>query len=190
MPGARENSFDEIELVHLGDAADFPSVEIPLSPLPERPPAPRPTEPEAGVPQIVPASRLNRVLALATDLSLFAAVGLALSPLVETGPTLATTFSQAPLGISSLLAFLLLLSLYYFPLCWMIWGRTVGAALFDLRVVADDGGAVTAPQAAKRWIVTLLSLITALVGFVPGLLPSRRTVADRVSHTHVVKSRD
>lgn len=185
MAGVTGNSFDDIELVHLEDAAD-PRPTLADDLLRTAPLTPPRVPAGTSRPTARPAPRFNRLLALATDVSLFAAVGLALSPLVEIRESLVATFRDAPLGISALTAFLLLLSFYYFPLCWMIWGRTVGAAIFDLRVVSEDSSAVTAPQAARRWTATLLSLLTGLIGFLPGLLPSRRTIPDRISATRVI----
>src|SRR5947208_314482 len=122
-----------------------------------------------------PASRTRRMFALLIDLSLFAALTLALAPLL---PPERDAFAIASLG-----GFVMMISYYYFVGSWLLWGKTIGGAIFDVRVVGD---AMTPKSATMRWIGLYLSLFTAGIGFLFALLPSRRSLADRLSSTHCV----
>ncbi|HEX8169712.1 MAG TPA: RDD family protein [Thermoanaerobaculia bacterium] len=117
------------------------------------------------------ASRFKRLLALLTDLSLFAALVLALSPLLPQ--------PSSWLHLASLGGFVIVLSYYYFVGSWLLWGKTIGGAIFDVRVVPQSGGAMSLHDATVRWAAFYLSLLTAGLGFL-FLLP------DRMSETHCV----
>jgi uncharacterized RDD family membrane protein YckC len=123
------------------------------------------------------AARGRRLLALLTDLSFFAAIALGLSPLL---PEPAAWTHIAPLA-----GFVLVLSYYYFVGTWMLWGKTIGGAIFDVRVVADEG-AMTLRDASLRWAAVYLSLLTGGLGFALAALPSRRSLPDRMSSTRCV----
>jgi uncharacterized RDD family membrane protein YckC len=73
-----------------------------------------------------PASKagsfLRRAAALLTDLSLFAALGMALLPL-----------SMSAISIASLTGFLIIIAFYYFAGMRALWGRTIGGVIFDVR---------------------------------------------------------
>jgi uncharacterized RDD family membrane protein YckC len=71
------------------------------------------------------ATFLRRVAALLTDLSLFAALGVALSPLLPS--------SMSAISIASLTGFLVIIAFYYFAGMRALWGRTIGGAIFDVR---------------------------------------------------------
>jgi len=118
------------------------------------------------------APRFRRLLALLTDLSLFAALTLALMPLL---PPVRDAFAIVSLG-----GFVMMISYYYFVGSWLLWGKTIGGAIFDVRVVAD---AMTPKSATLRWLGLYLSLFTAGIGFLFAALPSRRSLADRLSST-------
>jgi uncharacterized RDD family membrane protein YckC len=120
----------------------------------------------------------KRLLALLTDLSLFAALALALSPLL---PQPYDWLHLAALG-----GFVVVLSYYYFVGTWMLWGKTIGGAIFDVRVVPADDGAMSLRDASLRWGAVYLSLATAGLGFMLAALPSRRSLPDRVSNTRCV----
>lgn len=92
------------------------------------------------------------ILALLTDLSLFAALSLALFPLMP-----------QPWGwreLTSLGGFVLMLSYYYFAGAWMLWGKTIGGAIFDVRVEAR-----TLRAASGRWamIVAGVAVLGTLI---------------------------
>ena len=81
----------------------------------------------APPPSAVPtrASIFRRFAALLIDLSLFAALGLALSPLLPA--------SMSTISIASLAGFLIILAFYYFAGTRALWGKTIGGAIFDVR---------------------------------------------------------
>jgi uncharacterized RDD family membrane protein YckC len=125
-----------------------------------------------------PAPRHRRLLALLTDLSLFAALALALSPLLPA--------SMAPLTIAALAGFVLVVSFYYFAGTWLLWGKTIGGAIFDVKVVSSGGPAMALGNATRRWGALLLSLLTGGLGLALAALPSRLSLPDRLSGTRCV----
>lgn len=124
------------------------------------------------------APRGKRLFALLTDLSLFAALALALSPLLPQPP-------QWP-HLAALAGFVVVLSYYYFVGTWMLWGKTIGGAIFDVRVVPVAERAMSLRDASLRWFAVYLSIATAGLGFALAALPSRRSLPDRVSSTRCV----
>jgi uncharacterized RDD family membrane protein YckC len=151
--------FDEMEL----EAVPLGGVEQEL-PLPQSPSEHAP--------------RGNRLIELLTDLSLFAALILALSPLLPQ-PSNWTHFA-------ALAGFVVVVSYYYFVGTWMLWGKTIGGAIFDVRVVPTGDAAMSLRDASLRWAAVYLSLATAGIGFALAALPSRRSLPDRMSHTRCV----
>jgi uncharacterized RDD family membrane protein YckC len=79
--------------------------------------------PPAAPPRV---SIFRRLAALLIDLSLFAALGLALSPLLPA--------SMSAISIASLAGFLIIVAFYYFAGTRALWGKTIGGAIFDVRV--------------------------------------------------------
>ena|SRR5438876_8434640 len=126
------------------------------------------------------ALRLKRLAALLIDLSLFAALALALSPLLPA--------TRSPLALAALGGFVVVVSYYYFAGTWMLWGKTIGGAIFDVRVIAARGAAITVKNATLRWLGLYLSLATGGIGFLLAALPSRWSLADRMSRTRCVKA--
>ena len=120
----------------------FDEVELEAVPLIE--PLIEPAEAAASVKgSALRQSWWRRLLALITDLSLFAALVLALSPLLPQ-PYQWT-------HVASLAGFLLVLSYYYFVGTWMLWGKTIGGAIFDVRRPT-----MTLRDASMRWAIGLL----------------------------------
>ena len=152
--------FDEIEL----DAVPLVDVIVP-----------EPDPADAGD----AAPRGKRLLALLADLSLFAALALALSPLL---PRPATWVHYAALA-----GFVVLMSYYYFVGSWLIWGKTIGGTIFDVRVAAAQG-AMSLRAATMRWTALYLSLFTAGIGLMLAALPSRQSLPDRMSGTRCIRS--
>ena len=132
------------------------------------------TEPAADT----DAPRFKRLLALLIDLSLFAALVLALSPLLP--------FPATRLAIGALAGFVVVVSYYYFVGTWMLWGKTIGGAIFDVRVVPAYAPAMAVKSTTLRWLGLYLSLATGGIGFLLAALPSRRSLADRMSRTRCV----
>ena len=152
--------FDEIELEAV------PLIDV-IAPEPE------PADPGDAAP------RGKRLLALLTDLSLFAALALALSPLL---PQPATWVHYVALA-----GFIVVMSYYYFVGSWLIWGKTIGGTIFDVRVAAVQG-AMSLRAATQRWTALYLSLFTAGIGLMLAALPSRLSLPDRMSGTRCVRS--
>ena len=119
------------------------------------------------------AAWYRRLPALLTDLSLFVALSLALSPLLPSG--------RGWIPIAALGGFVLVVSYYYFVGAWLLWGKTVGGAIFDVRVVAADTTAMALRNATLRWAAMLLSLLLGGIGFLFRL-------PDRMSRTHSVSA--
>jgi uncharacterized RDD family membrane protein YckC len=126
-----------------------------------------------SAPSRAPLAR--RTFALLVDLSLFAALTFSLSPLLPS--------PLERLALAALAGFVVMISFYYFVGTWMLWGRTIGGAIFDVRIVSDHAPAVSLRDASVRWLALYLSLATGGLGFLLALLPSRRSLADRLSHT-------
>ena len=99
----------------------FDEIELQPVTVDVEPTAPTPS-PDSSAPL------LRRAAALLTDLSLFAALGLALSPLLPA--------SMSAVSIGSLAGFLIIVALYYFAGTRALWGRTIGGAIFDVRTAS------------------------------------------------------
>lgn len=165
--------FDEIELepVPLGiDALDTASRVVEVEPASE----PVPVLSGGDAP------RLKRLAALLIDLSLFAALALALSPLLP------AAFDW--IAIASLAGFVLVMSYYYFVGTWLLWGKTIGGAIFDVKIVPASDAAMSYRDATIRWAAVLLSLAMAGLGFLLAALPSRRSLPDRMSGTRAISA--
>jgi uncharacterized RDD family membrane protein YckC len=162
--------FDEVEL--------YPGT-APLPPLP----APLPQIAAEDGPPGPSAPRFRRVAAFATDLSLFCALALSLSPLVPAYSEMTLLLEREWPALIGIAAFLLLLSFYYFVGTWLVWGRTVGGAIFNVRITAEDGTPADFQSLVRRWGALYLSLGTAGLGFLPALLPGGRSLSDRLSGT-------
>ena len=127
------------------------------------------------------APRFRRLLALLIDLSLFVALALALSPLLP-----AKFKWSAVLGLAG---FVVLISYYYCVGTWLLWGKTIGGTIFDVKVIASDRGVMAFRRASLRWAGVVLSVLTGGLGFALAALPSRLSLADRLSDTRCVSSR-
>ena len=78
---------------------------------------------------------------------------------------------------------MVVVSYYYYAGSWLLWGKTIGGAIFDVRVVPAHAPAMSLKSATLRWLGLYLSLATAGIGFLFAALPSRRSLADRISRT-------
>jgi uncharacterized RDD family membrane protein YckC len=78
-------------------------------------------------------------------------------------------------------------STIYFTVAWAVFGRTVGEALFGLRLVRRDGRPVRWGRAFLRFLVSPLAYTFCGVGFLWILVDNRRrTWPDLVAGTVVV----
>jgi len=80
---------------------------------------------DSATPPSARVSIFRRFAALLIDVSLFAALALALSPLLPA--------SMSAISIASLAGFLVIIAFYYFAGTRALWGRTIGGAIFDVR---------------------------------------------------------
>ena len=79
----------------------------------------------------------------------------------------------------------------YFAYCWAASGRTAGMALFGVRVVRDDGTALTGRRAVARTLAFPLSFLFLGLGFTGILLGDRRrALHDVIAGTAVIYSWD
>lgn len=129
----------------------------------------------AAVPETGDASRWRRLLALLTDISLFVALVLALSPLLPAQPQ--------TIHLTALAGFVVVLSYYYFVGSWMLWGKTIGGVIFDVRIVGEENPSMSLRSASLRWLGVYASLLLAGLGFALAALPSRLSLPDRISGT-------
>src|SRR5712691_5984867 len=138
------------------------------------------TETAASSADLSHASRFRRFLALLTDLSLFVALALALSPLLPVAVNLPT--------VAALAGFVILISYYYFAGTWLLWGKTIGGTIFDVKVISAGNDAMAFKQATLRWLGLCLSLVTGGIGFALAAFPSRLSLADRLSRTRCISA--
>ena len=146
----------------------------------------------AGTPsdaEIIPAPRYRRILTCLIDLSLVAALGLALSPLIADHGGIGQTLKEEGPAVLSLAGFLLIVSYHYYVGSWLLWGKTIGGAIFDVKVVDAEGLPVSFPNATRRWGSALFSLLLAGVGFMLAGLPHRRSLPDILSESQCVVDR-
>ena len=127
------------------------------------------------------APRFRRLIALLTDLSPFVALALALSPLLPN--------SRNWMAIAGIAGFVTVISYYYFVGTWLLWGKTIGGTIFDVKVIAaGKNDAMALKRTTLRWLGVFLSLITGGIGFAMALLPSRLSLPDRISGTRCVSA--
>ncbi|MBI2213602.1 MAG: RDD family protein [Acidobacteria bacterium] len=167
--------FDEMELFK--DPAEEPATARANATREE--PAPK----AATAHELAPAPRWRRSLAFATDASLFLALALAMSPLLNLRVDVTETVRAEWPALLAFVGFITLLSFHYFVVSWAIWGRTVGGSIFDTRVTLVDGSPIDFRNATLRWVWMLVSVATCGLGFVAGILPGGRSLADRMSNS-------
>jgi uncharacterized RDD family membrane protein YckC len=181
--------FDEVEL-QPAPVIDVPSeiaIDQSVAPAIISPALPESrNERAATVVASTPASLFRRGLAILTDLSLFVALTLALAPLLPDDAAPAEIWSAHPAALISLVGFVIVLSYYYFVGSWLLWGKTLGGAIFDVKVVGAETATMPFRSANRRWLGVALSLLTVGVGFLMAVLPSRRSLSDRISQTRCV----
>jgi uncharacterized RDD family membrane protein YckC len=86
-----------------------------------------------------------------------------------------------------MLAFLGLLKLSYFGAFTAACGQTIGKMAMRIRVIGDDA-TLDPARAARRTLMSAVSLLAVGTGFIPVLLdPDRRALHDRLAGTRVVE---
>ena len=151
----------------------FDEVELEAGPaIEEPPPVVRTAHPSSS-----DAPRFRRMLALLVDLSLFVAMALAMSALLPA--------SRNAAAMVALAAFIVMTSYYYYVGTWMLWGKTIGGAIFDVKVAGAEPS-MSLKAASLRWCGLYASLLTGGIGFLLAALPGRRSLPDRLSHTRCV----
>ena len=131
-------------------------------------------------PGVSHAPRFRRLIALLTDLSLFVALALALSPLLPN--------SRNWMALAGIAGFVIVISYYYFVGTWLLWGKTIGGTIFDVKVITAGNDAMALKRTTLRWLGVFLSLMTGGIGFALALLPSRLSLPDRISGTRCVSA--
>jgi len=91
-------------------------------------------------------------------------------------------------AVAALAGFVLLVSYYYFAGTWLLWGKTIGGAIFDIKVIPVDAGAMSLRNASLRWLGVCLSLLSGGIGFALAALPFRLSLPDLISKTRCVTS--
>jgi len=168
--------FDELELT-----LDPPVQEL-LSPIRQATRLP-------GANEMIPAPRYRRICTFLIDLSLLAALGLALTPLVTDQGGVGQTMKEEWAPVLSLVGFLLIFSYHYYVGSWLLWGKTIGGAIFDVKVVDAEGLPISFPNATRRWATALVSFLLAGLGFMLAGLPHRRSLPDILSGSQCIADR-
>ncbi|HEY7185981.1 MAG TPA: RDD family protein [Vicinamibacterales bacterium] len=97
-----------------------------------------------------------------------------------------TLADWALLPVAPMLAFLGLLKLSYFGAFTAACGQTIGKMAMRIRVIADDA-TLDPARAARRTLVSAVSLLAVGTGYIPVLVdPDRRALHDRLAGTRVV----
>ncbi|MEW5981559.1 MAG: RDD family protein [Acidobacteriota bacterium] len=130
----------------------------------------------------------RRLLAAGADLALLAGIDAAV--LYFTLRVCELEVSQlAVLPPVPMAAFFAILNGGYLVLFTGMFGQTLGKMMAGIEVVAQDLAPIDLERALYRVIVSLLSLLTAGLGFLPALVGEGRSLHDRIAHTRVVAVR-
>ncbi len=151
----------------------------------EQPDADAPPEWTAAVPaDDSPASR--RLGALVVDALLFGSIDFAVVYLTLRIVGLQLHELQV-LPVWPLVGFLGLMKVAYVAVFTAMGGQTIGKMAMGIRVVSADNRALTGGAALKRTLASLVSVVTAGLGYLPGLVGrDRRAVHDRLAGSRVV----
>lgn len=177
-----DTRFDDIELLRIETELE-PALPVRTPPAPARPVMEVPVAATAGT----AAPRWRRMVAFLIDLSLFAALAIAMSPLLPPFTNWEKTLTTDVFAVSAFPGFILLVSYYYFVGTWVIWGKTIGGALLEVRVISRGADGVGVRSMTRRWAFTLIGAMTGGLLFVPALFPSRLSIPDRISGTRCVR---
>lgn len=127
----------------------------------------------------------RRLAAFCYDLLLLAALALAFTLVVVA----ARSGAPVPPGTWWFLPSLIGVAAAFFCGFWVHGGQTLGMRAWRIRVVRDDGGALTWPRAAARFALGVIAAAPAGLGLWWSLLDeSKRGWHDRWTHTRVVRA--
>jgi uncharacterized RDD family membrane protein YckC len=127
----------------------------------------------------------RRVAALCYDLLLLAALVLSFTLLV----VVVRLGTPVPPGTWWFPLSLLAIIVLFFCGFWVHGGQTLGMRAWRIRVVRDDGGALTWPRAAARFALGLVAAAPAGLGLWWGLFETgKRGWHDRWTGTRVVRT--
>jgi uncharacterized RDD family membrane protein YckC len=147
-------------------------------------------EPDSqSAPEVRAAGRAARVLATLVDLALLTLIDAAVISLTLALAGLPTA-EVARLPLLPMAGFLLILDGGYLIAFIAAGGQTIGKMLAGIRVIGDTGQRVDIGGAVLRAAGSLLSLLSAGLGYLPAFVTTeRRAIHDRISGTRVVSAR-
>ena len=142
----------------------------------------------AIITQLVDAPASRRVIAAAIDLTMLAAINLAVVYLTLALAGLAVD-QIAVLPLAPLVGFFAILDGGYLVAFIAASGQTIGKMVTGIRVVRDDGSRVDIAGAVLRAVGCGVSLATLGLGYLPAFVSAdRRALQDRLSRTRVVSA--
>jgi uncharacterized RDD family membrane protein YckC len=150
----------------------------------------RQNRPGTSVTVLVPAGFVSRALAFVVDLFTLALLGLLVT---STFDVLTRFFKLRELGFTlryariGVRAILIAGGCLYFPVLWSVMGRSLGQALFGLRVVSDRGERLSFVRSALRAAGLWVSALPLLAGFLWAIIdPAHEAWHDKLTRTRVV----
>lgn len=79
-------------------------------------------------------------------------------------------------------------TLGFFIYFWRATGQTLGMLVWKIKLVSDDGNAVTIRQGLTRFLMAIISIALLGAGYLALLFGNKTTTwHDRVSHTKVIR---
>jgi len=141
-----------------------------------------------SAPDLAPPGLLRRLAAMAYDGLLVLALAFAVSALLlwTSGGRLGQP--DRPLWLLWAHRIILVVSAWgFFAWFWLHGGQTLGMRAWRLRLVANDGGAITLGQTVRRFAGAALSLAAFGLGYLWILVDRKqRSWHDRLSGTHLI----
>ena len=122
------------------------------------------------------AGAVSRLAAFALDVGASWGIYVAASALLSFAVQLLSghTYDVSRQHPSAAVSTLVIWEFAYFTYQWAVAGRTIGMAIFGVRVVRFDGGPVNGRAAVIRTLTLPLSIVVFFLGFL-GILTNRRT---------------
>ena len=86
-----------------------------------------------------------------------------------------------------LVVFLGLMKVAYVAVFTAMGGQTIGKMAMHIRVVSTDNRTLSGAAALRRTLASLVSVVTAGLGYLPGLVGrDRRAIHDRLAGSRVI----